>query len=111
MPDDGRSHGDPQVVTAAQLRAARGLLNISVSELAERTGLAMNTVRKAEDPRAGPVTAANARLLRATLEGEGVVFIEADEMGAGVRLGDPNHLPLERRRSSKARGGSAVEQS
>jgi hypothetical protein len=74
---------------------------MSVSELAERTGLAMNTVRKAEDPRARPVTAANARLLRATLEGEGVVFIEAGEMGAGVRLADPDHQPAERRRLEK----------
>ena len=109
MRGSGAPSDDPPVVTAAQLRAARGLLNMSVSELAERTGLAMNTVRKAEDPRARPVTAANARLLRATLEGDGVVFIDADEMGAGVRLADPDHMPMERRRSSHPRGGSPLE--
>jgi hypothetical protein len=93
---------DSVIVTPAQLRAARGLLNMSVSELVARTKLAMNTVRKAEDPRARPVTPANARLLRSTLEAAGVVFIEADAQGVGVRLSDPKHEPLERRRSASA---------
>lgn len=87
------------IVTPAQLRAARGLLNMSVSELVSRTKLAMNTVRKAEDPRARPVTPANARLLRSTLESAGVVFIEADDLGVGVRLVDPGWEPMERRRT------------
>lgn len=94
---------DEPVVTPAQLRAARGLLNMSVSELVKRTKLAMNTVRKAEDPRARPVTPANARLLRATLEAAGVIFIEADEQGVGVRLLDPNREPQERRRNALPR--------
>ena len=75
------------VVTPAQLRAARGLLNWSVSELSERTGLAMNTVRKAESPQGyTSVYKPNAQLLRTTLEAAGVHFIDADEMGAGARL-------------------------
>lgn len=90
------------IVTSAQLRAARGLLNMSVAELVSRTKLAVNTVRKAEDPRAGAVTPANSRLLRSTLEAAGVVFIPADEMGAGVRLADPDHEPIERRRAQSA---------
>ncbi|MBX3476238.1 MAG: helix-turn-helix transcriptional regulator [Brevundimonas sp.] len=78
------------VVSPAQLRAARGLLNWSVSQLAEATGLAMNTVRKAENARDYmSVYKPNAQLLRKTLEDEGVVFIDADDMGAGARLRDP----------------------
>jgi len=87
------------VVTGAQLRAARGLLNMSVSDLAERTGLALNTVRKAESTNAAaPVTAANARLLASTLEAAGVVFIPAGALGAGVQLRSPDQEPLKRRR-------------
>lgn len=87
------------VVTPAQLRGARGLLNWSVSDLAKRTGLAMNTVRKAEDAQAaGPVTAGNAQLLRSTLEAAGIIFIDADTLGVGARLRDPNIEPTQRRR-------------
>ena len=76
------------VVTGAQLRAARALLNISALQLAELTGLGLNTVRRAEATNAAaPVTATNARLLVSTLEAAGVVFIPAEAtLGAGVRL-------------------------
>ena len=86
-------------LTGSQLRAARGLLNISVAELAERTGLAVNTVRRAEATN-GPVrcTQANSALLRNTFETSGVVFIDADSLGPGVRLRDPSALPRQRRR-------------
>lgn len=92
-----RRHG--MAVTGAQLRAARGLLNMSVSELAERTGLAMNTIRRAEATNGeAPITAANGQLLVTTLEQAGVVFIPADDMGAGARLKEPDPPPLQRRR-------------
>lgn len=78
---------DEPVVTPAQLRAARGLLNWSVSELSARTGLAMNTVRKAESAKDFmSLYKPNAILLRRTLEEAGVVFIDADTLGAGARL-------------------------
>jgi transcriptional regulator with XRE-family HTH domain len=88
------------VVTPAQLRAARGLLNWSVAELAEQAGLALGTVRKAENPRDFlSVYRPNAELLRSTLEGAGVAFIDADDMGAGARLIDPKVEPTGSRRS------------
>ena len=88
-------------VTGAQLRAARGLLNMSVSDLSERTGLAVNTIRKAERNN-GPaeVTIASARLLVTTLESAGVHFIPADTLGAGVRLKALDQPALRRRRDS-----------
>lgn len=91
------SAGD--VVTGAQLRAARGLLNMSVSVLSEQTGLAINTIRKAERTN-GPVevTTASAKLLVSTLEAAGVMFIPAGEWGSGVRLRAVNQEALRRRR-------------
>lgn len=72
---------------------------MSVSDLSERTGLAINTIRKAEKTN-GPaeVTTASARLLVTTLESAGVIFIAADRNGAGVRLESPDQEPLRRRR-------------
>ena len=95
-----RKAGASTHATPAQLRAARGLLNWSVSELQTKTGLAMNTIRKAEDARTyHSVNAANAQLLRSTLESEGVLFIDADDHGVGVRLRDPNEEPSGPRRA------------
>ena len=90
-------------VTGAQLRAARGLLNMSVTDLSERTGLAVNTIRKAEKTN-GPaeVTTASARLLVTTLQSAGVIFIAADKYGAGVRLASPDQEPLRRRRDNSS---------
>jgi transcriptional regulator with XRE-family HTH domain len=87
------------VLTGAQLRAARGLLNLSVAELAERTNLAVNTIRRAEagnDP--VRMTTENLMVLMKTFDDAGVEFIAADERGPGVRLKNPEPLPLHRRR-------------
>lgn len=90
------------VLSGPQLRAARGLLNISVAELAEGTGLAINTIRRAEGTNGPcPVTAANSQTLRSWFERAGVVFIDADELGAGVRLAGAAPLPSQRRRRSR----------
>ena len=86
-------------LTGAQLRAARGLLNLSVAQLAEQTGLALNTIRSAEAPNGlVRVSLATATLLRGALEQRGVVFIDPDELGPGVRLRDTEPLPQQARR-------------
>jgi transcriptional regulator with XRE-family HTH domain len=75
------------LLTGAQIRAARGLLDISIAELAQRAGLAVNTIRRAERAEgAVAITAANMKVLRNALEEAGVEFIDADERGPGVRL-------------------------
>lgn len=87
------------MITGSQLRAARGLLNLSVSELAERTGLAVNTIRRAEATNeSAPITAANLTLLRSTFEKAGVIFIPPDEKGPGVRLYSAVPQPMMPRR-------------
>lgn len=90
------------MLTGSQLRAARGLLNLSVSELAELTGLALNTIKRAESTNGpAPVTAANMNLLVSTFEAAGILFIPADDLGPGARLKVPEPLPMRPRR----RGG------
>ena len=87
------------VLTGSQLRAARGLLNLSVVELAERTGLAVNTIRRAEATNgAAPITAANLALLANELEKAGILFIPPDQLGPGVRLKSPDPKPIQARR-------------
>ena len=92
------------MLTGAQLRAARGLLNLSVSEVAERTGLAVNTIRRAEGTNGpAPITAANMKLLIATFEETGVLFIPPDDFGPGVRLRSVEPLPMQMRRREASR--------
>lgn len=72
--------------TAAQLRAARGAVELSVAQLAERAGLGVNTVRRAEAAGAAVLTTANQARLVETLTALGVTFIEATAEGPGVRI-------------------------
>ena len=88
-------------LTPAQSRAARGLLNWSVAMLAEQTGLAINTVRRAEsDDDGARITSANSDMIRSTLANAGVIFIDADDLGPGVRLKDLKPTARKRRREA-----------
>lgn len=77
-------------LTGAQLRAARGLLDISAEELAEKTQIGLRTIGRAEGEN-GPVrmTPANAARIIEELERRGVVFIDDEVGGPGVRLRTP----------------------
>jgi transcriptional regulator with XRE-family HTH domain len=91
------------VLTGAQLRAARGLINISVADLAERSGLAINTIRRAEAAN-GLVRMTTENLMRviAVLEAAGVVLVDAgDGLGPGVRLSSAEPLPKQARRRDR----------
>jgi transcriptional regulator with XRE-family HTH domain len=74
------------MITPAQLRAARALLDWTRDDLAKRSGVAAVTLIGFEhgktDPKQGTV-----QKWRRALEAAGVQFIDADEMsGPGVRL-------------------------
>jgi len=74
------------MVTVEQLRAARGLLGWSQSELAARAGLSLPTVKRLEagfGPRVSDE--ARSRLQRA-IEAAGLQFIEENGGGLGVRF-------------------------
>ena len=72
------------MVTSAQLRAARGLLNWTVRDLAEKSGVHRNTVTRIETDATGAGHAIEA--IRRALEDAGVVFIAENGGGPGVRL-------------------------
>ncbi|MFO1138335.1 MAG: helix-turn-helix transcriptional regulator [Paracoccus sp. (in: a-proteobacteria)] len=72
------------MVTSAQIRAARGLLNWTVRDLAERSGVHRNTISRVETETTGPGHSLAA--IRAALEAAGVEFIPEDGGGVGVRL-------------------------
>ena len=61
-----------QLIYAAQIRAARGLLNWSQGELAERTGVSKQSVTRIEngmaDPRFSTMTALNEAIRSAGVE-------------------------------------------
>ena len=74
------------MMTPAQCRAARGLVEWSQSELAAASNLSLSTIRDFEKGRRVPTKNNLAAMLRA-LEGVGVEFIDGD--APGVRLRAP----------------------
>lgn len=76
------------MITAQQIRAARGLLRWSIRRLAEEAEIGVATVQRIEAKDGIP--AAHVRTLVAVqeaLERGGVIFIDADQAGgSGVRL-------------------------
>ena len=74
------------LITIEQLRAARALLGWSQTQLAERAGMSLPTIKRVE-AESGPRVSEEARLkLRRTLESGGVEFIDENGGGPGVRL-------------------------
>jgi transcriptional regulator with XRE-family HTH domain len=73
------------MITAAQCRAARGLLDWTQQYLADRAGVGIVTVRQVEaginEPRK-----ATLEVIRRALEGAGVEFIDDNGGGPGVRM-------------------------
>ena len=77
------------MIFPCQIRAARALLGISQTQLAERSSISIATIKRVETAKGGIRTAAQTIWrLQKTLEEEGVLFIEQDETsgGPGVRL-------------------------
>jgi ribosome-binding protein aMBF1 (putative translation factor) len=80
----------PGSLTSAQIRAARALLRWSAADLARRSALGANTVRRAEVAEdATSLTTANELAIRRAFENAGVEFIDENGGGAGVRLSKP----------------------
>ncbi|MCJ8141640.1 transcriptional regulator [Ancylobacter sp. A5.8] len=76
-----------KVLTGAQIRAARGLIRWSAEKLATEARLGVATVRRAEGADGAPsITDANGNAIQRALESAGVIFIEQNGNGPGVRL-------------------------
>jgi transcriptional regulator with XRE-family HTH domain len=74
-----------QAVTAAQIRAARGLLGWSQTVLARDAGIALQTVIRFETGRGSRVSADTAAKIAAALEAAGVEFTNGGEPGVKLR--------------------------
>ena len=74
------------MITSAQIRAARGMLEWSRSDLAEKSGLGFSSMMRLES--ADGVPGAQFKTLEAiknAFEEAGIEFIGTPEQGAGVR--------------------------
>jgi transcriptional regulator with XRE-family HTH domain len=80
------------MLTAAQCRAARGLLDWSQLDLAKQAGVGIVTVRQLEADAHEP-RRATLDVVRRALEAAGVEFIDENGGGAGVRLRKPLNAP------------------
>lgn len=79
-----------RMITPAQSRAARGLIEWSQEQLAQASHLGLSTIRDFEKGRRIP-THNNLAAIKRALEDVGVTFLAAGDStsgGAGVRLND-----------------------
>lgn len=77
-------------ITPPQLRAARALVGWSQQQLAEKALVGVATIRRFEAGASQGMGPLQQRGLRQALEAAGVVFIDRNGAGPGVRLKDPN---------------------
>jgi DNA-binding XRE family transcriptional regulator len=79
------------LLTSEQVRAARALKRMDQTTLAEMAGVSVETVKRLEKLD-GPLLSANGKTMAAiqsALEGAGIIFIDSNGNGPGVRLRDP----------------------
>ncbi len=72
------------MIIGAQIRMARAAVGWGVRELAKRANITPNTVSRIE--KGGDALASTLDRIQAALEDAGVIFIDEDEEGPGVRL-------------------------
>jgi transcriptional regulator with XRE-family HTH domain len=75
------------MLTTEQIRAARALLRIEQTDLATRSGVSLATIKRLET-RPGPIAAhaPTVDAIRRALEEAGVIFVDQNGDGPGVRL-------------------------
>ncbi len=76
-----------KAITAAQVRAARALVGLSREDLAKAAQVALRTLADFESGARSPHRPTLSAIQRA-LEEAGVLFIDQNEHGPGVRLRD-----------------------
>jgi DNA-binding XRE family transcriptional regulator len=79
-------------MTPAQSRAARALLEMNQADLAQSAGLGLSTVVDFERERR-QVSDDAVRAIRAAFDRVGIMFIEENGGGEGVRLKKPRRSP------------------
>jgi transcriptional regulator with XRE-family HTH domain len=73
------------MISAAQIRAARQLANLSQAEIAKASGLSIPTIKRAESERDVSVSADAIASIRAALEAGGVEFTNGEQPGVRLR--------------------------
>ena len=78
------------MITAAQIRSARGALGWSASQLGENAGLSLRTIQTAETE-GGELKIRKSSLLavKSVLEAAGIEFIGTPVDGPGIRIHSP----------------------
>ncbi len=76
------------MLSAAQVRGARGFVGWSARELAEAANIGLSTVQRVEA--GGAITPANMDAIRRALETAGIEFVPENGGGAGVRMRKPS---------------------
>ncbi len=72
------------MVTREQVRMARGAMGWSVKELSEKAGIVANTVSRYEN--GSDALGSTLSKIRRVFEEAGIIFIDENGGGAGVRL-------------------------
>ena len=75
------------MITRVQIRMARAALGWGVRDLASKAGLAANTVSRYEN--GADAYGETLTKVQRALEQEGIIFIDQNGGGPGVRLKDP----------------------
>ena len=75
------------MIAAEQIRGARAMLRWSARRLAEEAGLSWPTIQRMEAATGVPGgLSRNLELIQKTLEAAGIIFIDENDEGPGVRL-------------------------
>jgi len=81
---------DRAMIDAAQIRAARGLLNWTQGDLAGRAGLSLGSIKKVETDKTDP-RASTLRAIQSAFEAAGIVFVtDGVTRPAGKGAKDPS---------------------
>jgi transcriptional regulator with XRE-family HTH domain len=73
-------------ISSAQGRAARGMLDWSMLDLAKAACVSISTVKRFEDEQAASVSEAAEVMIREAFEVAGIRFLPNDGTGSGLRL-------------------------
>ena len=75
------------MITGEQIKAARALVRMGQGDLADRSGLSVDTIKRLEGLR-GPSSAntTTETALRSAFDAVGVIILDEGAEGAGVRL-------------------------
>ena len=79
------------MLTPAQSRAARGWLDWSQEELANRSNVSLSTVRDFEKGRRKPI-GNNLQALQAALEAAGLRVVTRDGQAVGIEVAEPDSI-------------------